>query len=73
MGHIVTTIIPIFSLVAVGGIARHWGFMSPEFMGPANRIVYDLAISATILFSAVRSHGDESFRVIILLRQLGSS
>ncbi len=48
MGHIVTTIIPIFSLVAVGGFARHRGFLPPEFMGPANRLVFYLAIPAMI-------------------------
>lgn len=40
MGHIVTTIIPIFSLVVLGIIARSRGFLPPEFLGPANRLVY---------------------------------
>jgi hypothetical protein len=52
MGHIVATIIPIFSLVAVGGIARQRGFLPEAFMGPANRLVYYLAIPAMI-FRAV--------------------
>ncbi len=48
MGHIVTTIIPIFSLVILGIIARSKGFLPPEFLGPANRLVYYLAIPAMI-------------------------
>ena len=48
MGHIVTTIIPIFSLVVLGIIARSKGFLPPEFLGPANRLVYYLAIPAMI-------------------------
>ncbi len=48
MGHIVTTIIPIFSLVILGTIARSKGFLPPEFLGPANRLVYYLAIPAMI-------------------------
>lgn len=48
MGHIVTTIIPIFSLVILGIIARSRGFLPPEFLGPANRLVYYLAIPAMI-------------------------
>ena len=48
MGHIVTTIIPIFSLVALGNIARRRGFLPEAFMGPANRLVYYLAIPAMI-------------------------
>jgi malate permease and related proteins len=48
MGHIVATIIPIFSLVILGVIARSKGFLPPEFLGPANRLVYYLAIPAMI-------------------------
>jgi malate permease and related proteins len=48
MGHILTTIIPIFSLVIIGSIARSKGFLPPEFLGPANRLVYYLAIPAMI-------------------------
>jgi malate permease and related proteins len=48
MGHIFTTIIPIFSLVILGTLARSKGFLPPEFLGPANRLVYYLAIPAMI-------------------------
>jgi predicted permease len=48
MGHIVATIIPIFSLVLLGILARSKGFLPPEFLGPANRLVYYLAIPAMI-------------------------
>ena len=48
MGHIVTTIIPIFSLVILGTLARSKGFLPPEFLGPANRLVFYLAIPAMI-------------------------
>lgn len=48
MGHIVATIIPIFSLVMLGTIAGSKGFLPPEFLGPANRLVYYLAIPAMI-------------------------
>ena len=48
MGHIFTTIIPIFSLVAVVAVARSRGFLPPPFLEPANRLVYYLAIPAMI-------------------------
>ncbi|MBC2710715.1 MAG: AEC family transporter [Desulfosarcina sp.] len=48
MGHIVATIIPIFSLVILGTVARSRGFLPPAFLGPANRLVYYLAIPAMI-------------------------
>lgn len=48
MDHILTTIVPIFSLVILGAVARSVGFLPQEFLGPANRLVYYLAIPAMI-------------------------
>jgi predicted permease len=48
MGHIVSTIIPIFSIVILGTIARARGFLPQAFLGPGNRLVYYLAIPAMI-------------------------
>jgi malate permease and related proteins len=48
MGHIVSTIIPIFSIVILGAIARARGFLPQAFLGPGNRLVYYLAIPAMI-------------------------
>ncbi len=66
MGHIATTIIPIFSLVALGGIARHRGFLSPEFMGPANRLVYYLAIPAMIFRAISKASLTQQFNPTVL-------
>ncbi len=49
--NIVTTIIPIFTIILLGWLARSRGFMPPEFLGPANRLVYYLAIPAMIFRS----------------------
>ncbi|MGA6925052.1 MAG: AEC family transporter [Desulfosarcina sp.] len=51
MGHILSTIIPIFSLVILGAIARKRGFLPAAFLEPANRLVYYLAIPAMIFRS----------------------
>jgi predicted permease len=48
MDHILTTIIPIFSIVILGAIAKSIGFLPQAFLGPANRLVYYLAIPAMI-------------------------
>ncbi len=48
MDHIVATIIPIFSLVILGALARLRGFLPPDFLKSANRLVYYLAIPAMI-------------------------
>lgn len=39
MGHIVTTIIPIFILVILGTIARSKGFLPAIFLDPANPVI----------------------------------
>lgn len=43
-----TTIIPIFTIIALGAVARRLNFISPSFLAPANRLVYYLAIPAMI-------------------------
>jgi malate permease and related proteins len=48
MGPIITTIIPIFSIVILGFIARARGFLPATFLEPANRLVYYLAIPAMV-------------------------
>lgn len=50
--NIFITIVPIFAVIALGWLARRHGFMPPEFLGHANRLVYYFAIPA-LIFSAV--------------------
>ena len=51
MTNVITTIIPIFTIVVLGWFARSKGFMPSEFLGPANRLVYYLAIPAMVFRS----------------------
>jgi len=46
--NIITTIIPIFAVIILGWVARWKGFIPEEFLGPANRLVFYLAIPAMI-------------------------
>ena len=66
MGHIVSTIIPIFSLVALGNIARRKGFLPEAFMGPANRLVYYLAIPAMIFRALAQASLTHHFNPAVL-------
>lgn len=50
--QIFNTIIPIFAVILLGLFARRKGYIPPEFLGPANRLVYYLAIPAMV-FSAI--------------------
>ena len=42
----ISTIIPIFIIIALGALARSRGFIPTAFLEPANRLVYYLAIPA---------------------------
>jgi malate permease and related proteins len=46
--NIINTIIPIFVLIMLGWLAGKRGFLPTSFLGPANRLVFYLAIPAMI-------------------------
>ncbi|HKL00918.1 MAG TPA: AEC family transporter, partial [Desulfotignum sp.] len=50
--QILNTIIPIFSVILTGWLARRKGFIPTEFTGPANRLVFYFAIPAMV-FAAI--------------------
>ncbi|MFP4389131.1 MAG: AEC family transporter, partial [Desulfococcaceae bacterium] len=61
--EILQTIVPIFLIVALGGFARKKGFLPPEFFGPANRLVYFLAIPALIFRATSRAPVERHFHL----------
>ena len=70
---ITTTIIPIFSIVLLGWVVRRWGFMPTEFLGPANRIVYYLAIPAMIFRAISKASLGEEFHGAVLFISLAAA
>jgi predicted permease len=64
--NIVTTIIPIFAIIFIGWFARTRGFIQPEFLGPANRLVYYLAIPALIFHAISKASLKTQFNVFVL-------
>ncbi|NVM57056.1 MAG: AEC family transporter [Desulfobacterales bacterium] len=48
MLDIVSTILPIFAIIFLGWLVRHKGFVQPQLLGPANQLVYHVAIPALI-------------------------
>ncbi|SMC96182.1 hypothetical protein SAMN02746065_11752 [Desulfocicer vacuolatum DSM 3385] len=50
--EILNTIIPIFTVIVLGCFARQRGFVPPEFLAPANRLVFYIAIPAMV-FGAI--------------------
>lgn len=49
--NIISTIVPIFIIIFLGLFAKQKGFITPEFLNPANRLVYYIAIPAMIFSS----------------------
>jgi malate permease and related proteins len=70
--HIVSTIIPIFSIVIIGWFIRLKGFVPPEFLGPANRLVFYIAIPAIIFRSVAKASFKAQFNLTVLLITLAS-
>ena len=64
--NVITTIIPIFALITLGWVARKKRFMPPEFVGPANRLVYFLAIPAMIFRSISKTNFHAHFNPQVL-------
>ena len=64
---ILTTIIPIFAVIILGWFASVRGFIPPEFLGPANRLVYYIAIPAMIFRSISRSSFTSQFNLKVLV------
>jgi predicted permease len=49
--NVIVTIVPIFVIILLGWLARVYGFMRPEFLQLANRLVFYLAILAMVFRS----------------------
>lgn len=65
--NIINTIIPIFSIITLGWFVRFKGFIQPEFLGPANRLVYYIAIPAMIFHAIAKASLKANFDVTVLL------
>lgn len=70
--EIAATIIPIFTVVILGWLAHQKGFMPPEFLGPANRIVYYLAIPAMIFRALSKASLRDEFHGTVLFVTLAA-
>lgn len=71
--NIVSTIIPIFSVIILGWLARWKGFIQQEFLEPANRLVYYLAIPALIFRAISKASLKSQFDVMVLAITLCSA
>ena len=68
--HILATIIPIFIIVMLGWWVHRRGFLPAEFLGPANRLVFYVAIPAMIFQSIARSTLRQWFNPLVIVMSL---
>jgi predicted permease len=69
--NIVTTIVPIFTIIIIGWLARQRGFIPDEFFAPANRLVFYLAIPAMVFQAIAKSSLKTDFDGLVLAVTLG--
>ncbi len=72
MIDILGTIAPIFVIICLGWMARQMGFVPTEFLAPANRLVFYIAIPAIIFRSVSKASLHQEFDIAVLAVSLGS-
>lgn len=71
--EVIVTIIPIFTIILLGWVARKRGFITAEFLGPANRLVFHLSIPAMIFNAIAKADFHEEFNALVLVLTLFSA
>ena len=69
---VLTTIIPVFTIIILGWIAREKRFITQELMGPANRLVFYFAIPAMIFQAVSKSSFNLHFHPAVVLTSLAA-
>lgn len=72
MAELLNTIVPIFVVIGVGLLAGQWGYLPEAFLGPANRLVYHLAIPAMIFRAVATGDLQRQFNLPVLAVCLGT-
>jgi malate permease and related proteins len=68
--EVIITITPIFFIIFLGWVVRKKGFITPEFLEPANRLVYYISIPALIFNSIAKASFQEQFDSNVLFLTL---
>jgi malate permease and related proteins len=72
MAELLNTIVPIFIVIGVGLVAGQRGYLPDAFLGPANRLVYHLAIPAMIFRAVATGDLQRQFNLPVLVVCLGT-
>ena len=66
MVNTLSTIIPIFAIIFLGWFVRHKGLVPVQLLGPANRLVYYVAVPAMIFREIAAASFTEQFNATLL-------
>jgi predicted permease len=66
MTNILSTIIPIFAIIFLGWFVRYKGLVPAQLLGPANRLVYYVAVPAMIFREIAAASFTEQFSLTLL-------
>ena len=59
--QILNSVVPIFLIIGLGIGARKWNLITPEFLRPANKLVYYIAIPAFLFNAVIRGNPGDHF------------
>lgn len=69
--QIFATIVPIFVVILLGSWAHHRGLIPSDFFGPANRLVFYVAIPAMVFNAVAKASLGAQFHAAVLAVTLG--
>ena len=72
MINIVTTIVPIFAIIILGWVSHLRGFIPKDFIGPANSLVFYIAIPAMVFNAVAKASLKAHFDMTVLILTLGA-
>jgi predicted permease len=70
MMNILTTIVPIFAIIILGWGAHRRGFIPNDFIGPANSLVFYIAIPAMVFNAVAKASLKTHFDLTVLILTL---
>jgi len=72
MMNTLSTIVPIFAIIVLGWISHRKGFIQSDFIGPANSLVFYLAIPAMVFNAVAKASLKAHFDLSVLILSLGA-
>jgi len=72
MFYVLESVLPIFSIILLGYLLKHYRVITPVYAKTANQIVYYVAIPAMLFYAIARAPFKENFHIGAVLSLLGA-